>query len=57
MGEEDKAQDKLEFMDKKYDYSKGVKKKEITDRKGVSIFKVISNRYINTGLKLLFEED
>ena len=57
MGEEEKAQDKLEFMDKKYDYKKGVKRKEIINRKGTSIFKVISNRYINSGLKLLFEED
>jgi len=57
MGEEEKALDKLEFMDKKYDYKKGVKRKEITDKKGASIFKLISNRYINTGLKLLFEDD
>ena len=56
MSEEEKAQGKLEFMDKKYDYKKGVKRKEVVDKKSVSIFKVISNRYINTGLKLLFEK-
>jgi len=57
MGEDEKAQDKLEFMDKKYDYKKGVKRKEITNKKGASIFTIISNRYINTGLKMLFEDD
>jgi hypothetical protein len=57
LAEEKKEKEDLAFMDKAFDYQKGVEKKEIIEKEDVSIFQVISNRYINTGLKLLFKED
>ena len=43
----------LSFMDKKYK----VKKDDISKRKGESIFKMISSRYLQTGMERLFPDD
>lgn len=51
--EEDKAT--TAFMEKKYDYSQT--QNDIVEREDVSIWQVISNRYTNTGLKRLFDDD
>ncbi len=55
-GEEKKEKEDMTFMDKGFDYDKGVKKKEIVEKEDTNLFQIISNRYINTGLKLLFQE-
>ena len=57
LAEEKKDKEDVDFMGKSFDYDKGVKKKEIVEKEDTNIFNIISNRYINTGLKLLFKDD
>jgi hypothetical protein len=57
LGEKEKEKEDVNFMGKSFDYEKGVKKKQIVEKEDTNIFNIISNRYINTGLKLLFKED
>jgi hypothetical protein len=54
---EKKEEEDSNFMDKSFDYNKGVKKNEIVLKPDTSIFDVISTRYLKTGLRLLFEEE
>ncbi len=54
---EEKKKEEVDFMAKSFDFEKGVKKKQIVEKEDTNIFNIISNRYIHTGLKLLFKED
>jgi hypothetical protein len=42
----------VEYMDKKYNF----KNNDISKDNGISIFEIISNRYIESGIRRLFEE-
>jgi hypothetical protein len=54
--EEKKEKDDYTFMKKTYDMTSGRKKDDIVRREDVNIFTIISDRYIRTGLKLLFRD-
>src|SRR5690606_27498220 len=55
-GEEEKAAETgAQHMNKNYDYS--VAQKDIVEREDVSIWQVISNRYTQSGLRRLFDDE
>lgn len=55
-GEEEKAAEAgAQHMNKNYDYS--VAQKDIVEREDVSIWQVISNRYTQSGLRRLFDDE
>lgn len=55
-GENKNKENFEEIVEKGFDYN-AKKSNEIVKRESVSIFKIISNRYLHTGLKVLFKDD